>query len=114
MSRSIPDIMRHYAELIVHAQTEVFIATNYCEPTHSAGPISEALKELSKRGETNKEKKVIVKLMYDRGTPSQAIHNHALLEVEQWAEVHLPKPEEMPNVDLEVISGKTFALFRAL
>jgi hypothetical protein len=102
--------MRHYADLIVRAQTEVFLATNYWEPSHSAGLISEALKELSRRtGERNKkdqnkERKVIVKLMYDRGTPSQVFHNHAVVKVEDWAEVHLPKPEEMPFVDLEVVN----------
>jgi hypothetical protein len=104
--------MRHYADLIVRAQTEVFLATNYWEPSHSAGLIADALKELSKRtGERNskaegddKKKKVIVKLMYDRGTPSQAIHNHAPVKVEGWDAVHIPKPEEMPNVDLEVVN----------
>ena len=97
--------MRHYADLIVRAETEVFIATNYWEPSHSSGLITSALKELSKRtAEKHKDKKIIVKLMYDRGTPSQIMNNHALVKAEDWPAVHLPKPEEMPNVDLEVIN----------
>lgn len=112
--------MRHYADLIVRAKSEIFIATNYWEPSHSAGLIAEALKELSRRtGDRNdsnpnpnsdskddlkERKKVVVKLMYDRGTPSQLLTNHALVKEEDWAAVHLPKPEEMPYVDLEVIN----------
>ena len=42
--------------------------------------------------------------MYDRGTPGQIIYNHALVKVEDWAEVHLPRPEEIPSVHLEVVN----------
>ena len=41
----IPDIMRHYAQLIVRARSEVFLATNYWENSHSSQMICDALKE---------------------------------------------------------------------
>ena len=72
----IPDIMRHYADLIVRARSEVFIATNYWESSNSARIVSDSILELSKRVMKSKREKVVVKLMYDRGSPKQLIHNH--------------------------------------
>ncbi|KDQ09583.1 hypothetical protein BOTBODRAFT_178962 [Botryobasidium botryosum FD-172 SS1] len=99
----IPDIMRHYADLIVHAQHEAFIATNYWEPSNAAKIISDALRELSKRCERD-GRKVVVKFMYDRGTPSQMYNNHALVHPDGWEQVGLPKPDEIQHISLEVVN----------
>lgn len=103
--------MRHYADLIVNAQTEIFLATNYWERSHSSGLLSDSLRELSsridRRCRKNKSKnreKVVVKIMYDRGTPSQIFKNHASVSPEAWEELLLPRPEDMPNIDLQVVN----------
>ena len=99
----IPDIMRHYAELIVHAKTEVFLATNYWEMSHSSDIIRGSLLELSKRA-AGRDEKVVVKIIYDRGFIGQLFKNRTIVPPSQWAKVGLPKREEMPNVSLEVIN----------
>ncbi|KZT34488.1 hypothetical protein SISSUDRAFT_1009878, partial [Sistotremastrum suecicum HHB10207 ss-3] len=100
----IPDIMRHYADLIVRAEKEVFLATNYWEPSHSASIVADSLRELSKRVGQRQGEKVVVKLMYDRGTPSQAINNHAVVKPDAWSKVGLPTEDEIPNIDFEVVN----------
>jgi hypothetical protein len=84
----IPDIIRHMADVIVQAEKEVFLATSayksscwterrvypqsdYWEASSAGATISDALRHLSKRVGERKGQKVIVKLMYDRGTPKQ-------------------------------------------
>ena len=98
----IPDIMRHYADLIANAKHEVFIATNYWEHSYSSDLVSDSLRELSKRCEGRDP--VIVKLMYDRGTPTQAIKNHATVEPDGWEKVGLPHRDEIKNISLQVVN----------
>ena len=103
----IPDIMRHYADLIVHAKHEVFIATNYWENSHSAALVADGLRKLSKRAidaGTPENERVVVKLIYDRGTPEQVINNHAPVPPEKWSAVGLPKPEELRGIHFEVLN----------
>lgn len=103
----IPDIMRHYADLIARAESEVFLATNYWENSHSAGLVSDALRALSKRGveEGRKgDKRVVVKVVYDRGTPSQVLQNHSSVPPAKWDSVGLPKPEEIEGIQMEVLN----------
>lgn len=116
--------MRHYADLIVRAETEIFLATNYWENSHSAKIITDSLRELSKRAEARGGPRVIVKLMYDRGSPrkvlpfrikavlqlthfiSQVVQNHILVKPDAWEDpaVGLPNQKEMPFIDLEVVN----------
>ncbi|KAH8114265.1 hypothetical protein DFH11DRAFT_1596856 [Phellopilus nigrolimitatus] len=101
----IPDIMRHYADLIVHAQREVFLATNYWEDSHCASLISDALRALSARClSSSGGEPVVVKLIYDRGTPKQVLNNHAAVAPEDWAAVGLPRPDELAGIRLEVLN----------
>ncbi|VDC06870.1 unnamed protein product [Peniophora sp. CBMAI 1063] len=100
----IPDIMRHYADLIVRAETEVFLATNYWEPSHSSTIISDSLRELSKRVAKRNGEKVVVKLMYDRGSLSQLRNNHVYVLPKDWKAVNLPTEDELPGVALEVVN----------
>ncbi|KAI0317533.1 hypothetical protein OF83DRAFT_1171920 [Amylostereum chailletii] len=101
----IPDIMRHYAELIVSAQHEVFLATNYWQPSHSATIVSDSLRELSKRAKSrDPNTKVVVKFMYDRGNMHQVIKNHTPVKPSEWSKVELPTEDELPGVSLEVVN----------
>lgn len=63
---TIPDICRHMSNLIVRAEHEVFIATNYWMLSESSKLISNGLRELSRRCVAN-GRHVVVKVMYDRG-----------------------------------------------
>ncbi|KAF8515685.1 hypothetical protein BU17DRAFT_76795 [Hysterangium stoloniferum] len=99
----IPDIMRHYRNLIANAETEVMIATNYWEFSYSSSLVHDALIELSKRNE-GKPTKPVVKLIYDRGNPKQAFKNHQRVPPESWEAVGLPKKEEIPNIEFEVLN----------
>ena len=99
----IPDIMRHYAELIIHARSEVFLATNYWEMSHSSKVIRDSLIELSKRTEGT-GRKIVVKIIYDRGFLGQLLTNRVFVKPEAWSKVGLPTEDEIPNVHLEVIN----------
>ncbi len=97
--------MRHMSSLIVRAEKEVFIATNYWVSSVASAFVTNALKELSKRcGERNS--KVIVKIMYDRGSVWQLIENHhEVPEKEYLAKaVNLPPPQDVPHLDMQVIN----------
>lgn len=98
--------MRHYADLIVRAETEIFLATNYWENSHSAKIITDSLRELSKRAEARGGPKVVVKLMYDRGSPTQVVKNHIIVKPDAWESpaVGLPNQKEIPFIDLEVVN----------
>lgn len=105
---SIPDIMQHYYDCIVRAEQEVILATNYWQPSNSVNKIGDGLRELSRRvGSRTRpgsaSTKLVVKIMWDRGTFSQLWENHAPVNQEGREALKLPKLEEIPNLDLEVI-----------
>jgi phosphatidylserine/phosphatidylglycerophosphate/cardiolipin synthase-like enzyme len=112
----LPDLVRHMSNLIARAEKEVFLATNYWIFSDSSTLITDAMRELSKRAGQRKEK-IIMKMMYDRGTPKQAIHNHQLVSPSEYStgKVCLPAPEDIPNIDLQVINyhRPTFGTFHA-
>lgn len=99
----VPDICRHMANLIVKADKEVFLATNFWIASGAASIITDAIKELSRRA-GERGAKVIVKIMYDRGNIKQVIDNHQMMSPKQYTApaVKLPAPEEIPNIDMEV------------
>jgi phosphatidylserine/phosphatidylglycerophosphate/cardiolipin synthase-like enzyme len=99
----VPDICRHMANLIVRAEKEVFLATNFWLYSGASRLIAGALLELSNRAGERGER-VVVKIMYDRGNIKQVVENHQIMSVKQYTApaVRLPSPEEIPNVDMEV------------
>ncbi|KAL5117244.1 hypothetical protein ACEQ8H_004803 [Pleosporales sp. CAS-2024a] len=99
----VPDICRHMANLIVRAEKEVFLATNFWIYSGASRIITDALRELSRRAESRGQK-VIVKIMYDRGNIKQIIDNHQIMSVQDYTTkaVQLPRPEEIPGIDMEV------------
>jgi phosphatidylserine/phosphatidylglycerophosphate/cardiolipin synthase-like enzyme len=98
---TIPDILRHYYHVIVHAQKEVLLATNFWEKGESANIIGKALRDLSKRA-VRDGRYVIVKLMMDHPIMANLAHFHAILPPNKWPHYDLPTPDELPNVSLEV------------
>ncbi|BGP16314.1 hypothetical protein JCM10213_006470 [Rhodosporidiobolus nylandii] len=101
---TIPDIMQHYKDCIVLAEKEVFLVTNYWQPSDSVNTIASGLKELDRRvGERNGEK-IVVKVMWDRGAIQQLWHNHVAVTPQTWAPLGLPHPDEVPNLSLQVIN----------
>lgn len=105
-SFSIKDIMNHYASLIVEAQHEVFLATNYWEHSHASKIITDSLLELSRRVVEQNRKKVVVKLMYDRGSAKQFVDNRQKIPESEWLQdaVQLPKLADIPGLHLEVVN----------
>jgi phosphatidylserine/phosphatidylglycerophosphate/cardiolipin synthase-like enzyme len=100
----IPDIMRHYAELIVRAEAEIILATNYWENSASSSVLADALRKLSKLVEARNGAKVVMKLMYDRGNFRQAMRNRIIVKPVYWSRIGLPTEDEIPGVALEVIN----------
>jgi hypothetical protein len=100
----IPDIMRHYAELIERAEAEVILATNYWEDSASSSVMADALRKLSKRVEARNGAKVVMKLMYDRGNVKQVVKNRIIVKPVYWSRIGLPTEDEIPGVALEVIN----------
>ncbi|KAL8281193.1 hypothetical protein RQP46_006551 [Phenoliferia psychrophenolica] len=101
---TIPDIMRHYYDTIVLAEKEVFLVTNYWQPSDSVKAVSQALKDLSVRVGKRGGDKIVVKIMWDRGAFEQLIRNHAFVSEETWVGLDLPANSEVPNLSLEVIN----------
>jgi phosphatidylserine/phosphatidylglycerophosphate/cardiolipin synthase-like enzyme len=97
--------MRHMSNLIVRAEKEVIIATNYWLSSVASTFVTNALKELSNRAGERKSR-VVVKIMYDRGSPWQLLENHQNVAEKEYLakEVNLPRPEDIPNLDLQVIN----------
>ncbi|RMD40136.1 hypothetical protein DV735_g4993, partial [Chaetothyriales sp. CBS 134920] len=103
----IPDIARHMSNLIARAERDVFLATNFWMYSEPSRLITNGLHELSRRaGETNR--RVVVKIMYDRGDVKQFVQNHQIVHHETYADpkgkIRLPHPDEVPNLDLEVVN----------
>jgi len=96
--------MRHYAELIVRAEAEIILATNYWENSASSSVMADALRKLSKRVEARSGPKVVMKLMYDRGNLRQAVKHRIIVKPVYWSRIGLPTEDEIPGVALEVIN----------
>lgn len=62
-----------------------------------------ALRDLSAKVVKENRPKVVVKLMYDRGSWEQLWNSHAPVGPEKWATIDLPEEKDVPGIDLEVI-----------
>ncbi|EPE35377.1 Phospholipase D/nuclease [Glarea lozoyensis ATCC 20868] len=101
----LPDIMRHMSNMIVRADKEVILATNYWQNSVASKYITNAMKELSKRAGERGER-IVFKIEYDRGSPKQVFNNHMEIKEEEYLgkAVALPSKAEIPNIDLQVIN----------
>ncbi|KAL2754268.1 hypothetical protein ACRALDRAFT_2043299 [Sodiomyces alcalophilus JCM 7366] len=110
---TIPDIARHMSNLIVRAEKEILLFTNYWQNSVASTFLSNALRELSRRvAARNDNRKVVVKLMYDRGSPAQLLDPHGLVAERDFAHrtVGLPRRAEIPHLDLQVMNYHRFVL----
>lgn len=93
------------SNLIVRAEKEVFLATNFWQNGAASKYITNALKELSRRA-GERGTKVVVKILYDRGSPKQLFEPHYIVSEKEYTgkAVGLPHKHEIPNIDMEVMN----------
>lgn len=101
----LADIIRHCSNLIVRAEREVFFITCSWSPSVAQRLVKDALIELSRRA-GERGQKVVVKMMYDKAAAANAIDAHQAVKPAAYTgkSIQLPSPEEIPNLDFEVIS----------
>lgn len=90
---------------IVRAEREVFLATNFWQNSDASKFITDAIKELSRRA-GERGIKIVMKVIYDRGSPKQLVEPHYVVPVKEYtgSKVGLPAPEEIPNIDMQVMN----------
>lgn len=105
------DVIRHCSNLIVRAEKEVLFITCSWSPSVAQRLIRNALVELSRRA-GERGQRVLVKLMYDKVMPGSAIDPHQVVSPSNWnsKSLQLPSPEEIPNLDMEVMGYHKIAL----
>lgn len=93
------------SNLIVRAEREVYLATNYWQNGIASKFITDAIKELSRRA-GQRGTKIVMKIIYDRGSPRQMIEPHFLVNEKTYTgkAVGLPHPDEIPHIHLEVVN----------
>jgi phosphatidylserine/phosphatidylglycerophosphate/cardiolipin synthase-like enzyme len=96
------------SNVIVRAKDEVFLATNYWQNSVASKYITEAIRELDRRA-GKRGARVVVKILYDRGSPRQLYQPHYIVreKVSTGKDVNLPSANEIPNIDLEVMNYHT-------
>ncbi|ELR10669.1 hypothetical protein GMDG_04936 [Pseudogymnoascus destructans 20631-21] len=101
----VPDIMRHMSNMIVRAEKEVYLATNYWQSSVASSYITNAMKELSARAGRRGER-IVMKIIYDRGSLKQLLEPHYIVSEKEYLgdAVNIPKPEEIPNINLQVMN----------
>ncbi|KAI1962863.1 hypothetical protein LOZ58_002487 [Ophidiomyces ophidiicola] len=102
---TLPDICRHLANCIVRAEKEIIFLTSYWIYSNNSKLLTNAMRELSKRTAL-RGTRVVMKMMYDRGNVKQVLNNRQpVSRIEALSErVRLPSPEEIPNIDLQVLN----------
>jgi phosphatidylserine/phosphatidylglycerophosphate/cardiolipin synthase-like enzyme len=107
----LADIARHCAQVIQEARREVFFVTCVWSPSDFQQSIKNALIELSKRAGDRGER-VTVRVIYDQASPWHMFETHQKLKPEAYDNKHvqLPKPGEIPHLDLHVLSLHTVFL----
>lgn len=69
----------------------------------SVSVVKQALLDLSAKVIKEGRPKVVVKIMYDRGTWEQLWNPHAFVKPKAFKPLDMPMPEEVPGLHLEVI-----------
>ncbi|KAL2008576.1 hypothetical protein VTN00DRAFT_6770 [Thermoascus crustaceus] len=101
----LPDLCRHVSNCIVRAEKEVFLGTNFWVFSDASTLVTNAFRELSRRA-GERGTKVVVKIIYDRGNIRQLSDNRQRVTEKEYTgpKVKLPPPEDIPNIDLEIIN----------
>lgn len=89
----------------MRAEREVFLATNFWANSTASKFITDAMRELSRRA-GERGTKIVMKMIYDRGSPKQLVEPHYLVSPKEYTgtKVNIPPPEEIPNIDLQVMN----------
>lgn len=107
-SQRLPDIVRHMANVIVRAERDVFLATNYWQDSVASKYITNAIRELDRRAGA-RGTRVVLKILYDRGSLKQLYQPHIVVPEKEFTgkNINLPHPSEIPNIDVEVMNFHT-------
>lgn len=73
------------SNVIARAEHEVFLATNFWMHSEPTKLITQGLRELSKKAVAS-NRKVVVKIMYDRGNPKQVSRTKGSVRWENGAD----------------------------
>ncbi|KXX76260.1 Minor cardiolipin synthase ClsB [Madurella mycetomatis] len=104
----MPDIVRHMSNVIARAEREVILATNYWQNSTASKYITNAIRELDRRAGARRAK-VVLKVLYDRGSFRQLFEPRYLVSEKKFTHKHvnLPHPSEIPNIDMQVMNFHT-------
>ncbi len=93
------------ANIIARAEREVFLATNYWQDSVASRYLTNAMRELDRRA-GERGVRVVMKIIYDRGSPKQLVDPHYQVGVDEYTgrNVKIPSLEEMPNIDVQVMN----------
>jgi phosphatidylserine/phosphatidylglycerophosphate/cardiolipin synthase-like enzyme len=93
------------ANVIARAEEEVILATNYWQDGAATKYITNALHELDRRA-FRRRSRVVVKIIYDRGSPKSALDKHLSVPEKTYSgkNICLPPKAEIPNIDLQVMN----------
>jgi hypothetical protein len=69
--------------MIVRAENEVFLATNYWQNSVASAFITNAMKELSARA-GKRGKNIVMKILYDRGNLKQLLDPHYIVSEKEY------------------------------
>jgi hypothetical protein len=67
------------SNVIARAEKEVFLATNYWMLSEPTKLICNGLRELSRKA-VEKQRRIVVKIMYDRGNPKQVLVPQCIMD----------------------------------
>ena len=83
-----------------------FYSADPHRPSNSVNAITGSLKDLSALVIKENRPKVVVKIMYDRGSWEQLWNSHANVDSAEWGPLKLPTKEEIPGLEMEVIVSR--------
>lgn len=96
------------SNVIVRAEKEVFLATNYWQDSVASKYLTNAIRELNRRA-GSRGTKIVLKILYDRGSPKQLYEPHYIVSEKEYTgkNINLPHPSDIPNIDMEVMNFHT-------
>ncbi|KAF3924555.1 hypothetical protein ABW21_db0208175 [Orbilia brochopaga] len=107
---TVPDIADHYYDLIVKANYDILISSNFWKNSYASRRIGAGLKELSRRIQQDGKPRVVVKIIFDRGSAKHVVFPRVQVVQNEWSDLGLPSKKELLNIDLEVVNYHNFPL----
>ncbi|KAK6343827.1 hypothetical protein TWF696_007485 [Orbilia brochopaga] len=107
---TVPDIADHYYDLIVSANYDILISSNFWRNSYASKRIGAGLEELSRRIQRDERPPVVVKIIFDRGSAKHVVFPRVQVTPSEWVDLGLPSKKDIPNIDLEVVNYHNFPL----